>query len=127
MMNLIAIRGATTVVANEYAEMLQNTKRLLQEMMQKNCIDDHHIISIFFTCTKDLNAGYPAKAARELISANVALFCCQEMDVPDSLPKCIRILMHTLSTYDQNNVKHVYLNNATKLRPDLIIKQEDIK
>lgn len=125
-MNLVAIRGATTVGENEYAKIMQSTKRLLQEMLQKNRIKDHDIISIFFTCTPDLDAGYPAKAARDLISANMALFCCQEMNVPNNLPKCIRILMQTLSQYDQNSVQHVYLNDARKLRPDLMIKSDDL-
>lgn len=114
-----AIRGATTVEKNDAVEMLRETEKLLVEIAEKNQLKEEDIISIIFTVTNDLNATFPAVAARNLGWTSVALMCTNEIPVPGSLEKCIRILMHINTNKRNNEIKHVYLNNAKVLRPDL--------
>ncbi|MCL1988811.1 MAG: (d)CMP kinase [Firmicutes bacterium] len=117
---MICIRGATTVTENTAEAILAATSETLQEMIKKNDFHVREIISITFSATKDLDAVYPARAARELGITEAGLFCVQEMDVPGSLPMCIRIMMHVDAfTKTQNNVVHVYSHDAAALRPDL--------
>jgi len=120
MERMVGIRGATTVSENKSQLIINDTRELLKEIQSQNeiCTDD--VVSIFFSCTKDLNAAYPAVAARELGFTSSALFCCQEMDVPGSLPMCIRVLLHVVSEKTQKEVRHVYLKGARQLRPDLV-------
>lgn len=77
------------------------------------------IISIIFTVTNDLNAAFPAVAARNLGWTSIALMCTNEIDVPGSLKKCIRVLLHVNTDKKNDEIKHIYLNNAKVLRPDL--------
>ncbi|GAE89036.1 chorismate mutase [Acetivibrio straminisolvens] len=114
-----AIRGATTVSNNDADEILTETQNLLKEMAQKNGLAEDDIISIIFTVTKDLDAAFPAIAARNIGWTSTALMCMNEIDVPGSLKKCIRIMMHVNSDKDKKDIKHVYLNGAKVLRPDL--------
>ncbi len=116
-----AVRGATTVNNNSETEIISATKDLLQQIVQKNDINIDDIISIIFVVTKDLNACFPAKSARELEWTSVPLIDCVSPDVSGSLQKCIRILLHFNSDKNLSQVKHIYLNNAVTLRPDLII------
>ena len=117
-MILYAIRGATTVEENTPQQILERTTTLLESIIKKNGIDYKDIVSIIFTGTKDLDAQYPAVAARKMGMVDIPLFCCQEMYVKGSLEKCIRVLMH-IQVPEPKEVKHVYLEKAKVLRPDL--------
>jgi len=115
-----AIRGATTIEKNSVEDIMHETKNLLMEIVQANNINKEDIISVIFSTTKDINAAFPAKAAREIGWTDIPLMCTNEMDVPGSLEKCIRILMHINSDKSNSQLKHIYLKEARKLRPDLI-------
>jgi len=114
-----AIRGATTVDTNNVEEILNETKLLLLKIAEKNELKKEDIISIIFTVTGDLNAAFPAEAARQIGWTNVALMCTNEISVPGSLEKCIRVLAHVYTIKNLKDIRHIYLNNAKRLRPDL--------
>lgn len=116
------VRGATTIQKNKEEQIISETKDLLKKMLEKNHIDTEQIASILFTTTNDITAAYPAKAARDLGMHQVPLLCFQEMRVENSLPLCIRILIHWNTNLPQDQIKHIYLNQAQQLRPDLIKK-----
>lgn len=115
-----AIRGATTVTHNTREEILAATRELLTEMIQRNKIDPRRVISVFFTATPDLNAAFPAEAARQLGYYDWALLDSVEMDVPGALPRCIRVLLHAYHGGSSQEVQHVYLREAKTLRPDRV-------
>ncbi|AEV68457.1 chorismate mutase [Acetivibrio clariflavus] len=115
-----AIRGATTVENNDAVEILRETEKLLTEIYEKNKLKEEDLISIIFTVTNDLNATFPAVAARNLGWTSVALMCTNEIPVPGSLEKCIRVLMHINTDKRNDEIKHIYLNNAKVLRPDIV-------
>jgi chorismate mutase len=112
------VRGATTVTTNSRQEILQETRRLLALMIRLNGMTPESIGSAFFTTTRDINAEFPALAARQLGWWDVALMCGHEMEVPGSLPRCIRIMVHWNTDTPQNEIRHIYLGEAVKLRPD---------
>ena len=112
------VRGATTVTANNRDEILRETRRLLALMIQLNGIAAEDVASAFFTTTRDINAEFPALAARQLGWWDAALMCGHEMDVPESLPRCIRILVHWNTDKASSEIQHVYVGEAVKLRPD---------
>lgn len=114
-----AVRGATTVENNSVNEIIDETKVLLSKMIEENNIDENDIISIIFSVTKDLDAAFPAAAARQIGWTNVALMCTNEINVPGSLGKCIRVLMHINTEKNNREIRHVYLKSAKILRPDL--------
>jgi len=114
-----AIRGATTVEKNDANEIIEETRKLLLEIVEKNSIMEDDIISIIFTVTKELNAAFPAVAARHVGWTEVALICTNEIDVPGSLANCVRVLIHVNTEKSNNEMKHVYLKGARILRPDL--------
>lgn len=117
---LRGIRGATTVKKDDAELILSATKELVLDMLEQNQISDHDLIaSIFFTTTPDLKAAFPAEAGRLIGLNDVALICSREIPVPGSLEKAIRVLMHVNSKKKQAEMKHVYLNKAKALRPDL--------
>ncbi|MCH2610974.1 MAG: chorismate mutase [Pirellulales bacterium] len=113
------VRGATTVESNDRDEILTATRQLLAMMIRLNEIQATDVASAIFSCTHDLNAEFPALAARQLGWLDVPLICTHEVNVPGSLPCCIRILLHWNTTKPQNDIQHVYIKGATKLRPDL--------
>ena len=115
-MSARGIRGATTVSSNTKEEIIAATKELLSEMAKKNQLEVEDILSIIFSSTKDLDAEFPAVAARELGWSETPLLCCSEINVPGSLAKCIRVLLHVNSEKKQKDMKHVYLKEAAKLR-----------
>jgi chorismate mutase len=120
IMNCIrGIRGAISVSKNTKDEMISSAMTLLREMAGLNNIKVEDIASVIFSVTKDLNAEFPAIAARKLGWKATPLLCTYEVDVPGSLLKCIRVLMLVNSGKSQSSMKHVYLKNAKKLRPDL--------
>lgn len=117
-MRLIALRGANTVDANEAGAILGATEALMGELLERNRLDADAIVSCIFTLTPDLDAEFPAVAAREMGLSRVPLLCAREIPVPGSLPKVIRVLMHC---YPPVGVEpqHVYLGEARRLRLDL--------
>lgn len=115
-MPIRGIRGATTVANNKKEEIIAATRELLSEIEKKNQLNIGEIASAIFSSTKDLNAEFPAVAARELGWNETPLLCTREIDVPGSLPKCIRILLLVNSDKKQNEVKHIYLREAVNLR-----------
>ena len=119
-MSVCAIKGAITIEENTKENILENTSLLLKEIIHKNNINIDDIISITFTATDDIDAAYPAVAARNLNITKAALLCFQEMKVIDSLKMCIRVMLLVRSSKSQDQVHHVYLKNAVVLRPDLI-------
>jgi len=113
------IRGATTSQADE-ASILSATRELLSAILKANpTLQTADIASAWFTVTSDLQLVHPAKAAREMGWNQVPLMCSSEIDVPGSLCQCVRVLIHWNTDLPQSAVKHVYLHDAVKLRPDL--------
>jgi chorismate mutase len=117
------IRGAITVESNDTEEILVATKELLEKVTEENGIIEDRIASIFFSMTSDLDQAFPAVAARELGWTNVPLFCVKELDIEGSLSRCIRILIHYNTDKEQDQIKHIYLREAKRLRPDLVEKE----
>jgi len=118
-----AIRGATTVDYDKPDEVKLKTKKLLNTIIDKNDLCEEQIIYILFTVTDDIQSVYPAVGAREMGLLDTPLLCCQEMNVTDSLDRCIRILM-LIQRPQKAEVFHVYQENAVILRPDIIHKQK---
>ncbi|OQY39728.1 chorismate mutase [Candidatus Atribacteria bacterium 4572_76] len=114
------IRGAITVNNNTKEEIIKFTKELLITLQKENDFKIEDIVSVFFSVTPDLNAAFPARAARELGWKQVPLFDMQEIGVPGSLPRCIRILIQINCSKNQTEIKHCYLRGARILRKDLV-------
>jgi chorismate mutase len=113
------VRGATTCEENSAEAILKATEELLRELTARNRIAVQDIAAAIFSLTEDLDAAFPAAAARALGWQEVPLFCCREVPVPGSLPRCIRVLLLVNSERPQNQFEFVYLNDAWVLRPDL--------
>ncbi len=118
------VRGATTIEANTVEAVLEATQELLSAMVEANDIDAENVASALFTTTPDVNAEFPAVAAREMGWEHVALLCGHEMSVPKALKMCLRILIHVNTDKPAKEIRHIYLRGATALRPD-IGKQND--
>lgn len=114
------VRGAITVEIDQAEEVLAATRELLRVMKKENEIQVEDIVSVLFSATADIKSVFPAQAARSLGWTQVPLMCFQEMEVPDSLAMCIRVLIHINSDKAQKEIRHVYLKEASNLRPDLI-------
>ena len=117
------IRGATTVERNEREEILTATTELLELLIQQNDLRAEDIASAIFSVTEDLDAEFPALAARQLGWTEVALMCTREIPVPNSLMKCIRILLHVNTTRSAAEMQHIYIRGAVNLRPTLSKQQ----
>lgn len=117
-MRLYALRGATTVDRNDAEEILAATDELMRELMARNGLDPTALVSCIFTLTEDLDAEFPAVAARRMGLDKVPLMCAREVPVPGSLPRVIRVLVHYYADGD-HDPRHVYLRAATALRADL--------
>ena len=113
------VRGATTVEADSREEILTATRQLLALMIRLNGIQPDFVGSAIFSTTPDVNAEFPALAARQLGWLDVPLLCTHELSVPGSLPRCIRILIHWNTEKPQSDIRHVYIKEAARLRPDL--------
>jgi len=113
------IRGATTVPQNERKAILDATSELLEQVIRENGVQEQDVASVVFSATPDLDAVYPAVAARQLGWTQTPLLCVQEMCVLGSLPRCIRILVHWNTDLSPEAIRHVYLHEARSLRPDL--------
>jgi chorismate mutase len=118
-MKMRGIRGAITVDADEAPAIVAATKRLLSEMIARNGIELDDIASVLFSLTPDLHAAFPALGAREMGWTLVPMLHFTEIEVPGSLQKCIRVLMHVNTARSLADVEHVYLDGAVVLRPDL--------
>jgi len=112
------VRGATTAEANTSEDILKATRQLLAVMVRQNGIREEDVASAIFTTTPDLDAEFPALAARQLGWFDVALMCHHELDVPGSLRRCVRILLHWNTDKPANQIVHVYIKGAAHLRPD---------
>ena len=112
------VRGATTVESNNPEEILKATRQLLALLIRQNDIRPEDVTSAIFSTTTDLDAEFPALAARQLGWIDVALMCVHELDVPGSLRRCIRVLLHWNTDRPSNEVVHVYIKEAANLRPD---------
>ncbi|WP_431799114.1 chorismate mutase [Halobacillus andaensis] len=114
------IRGATTVHSNDADEIVARSYELVLEMVNKNKIEAEDVASVLFSVTEDLNAAFPARSLRHLSGwTYVPVMCMQEIPVPDSLEKCVRVMMTVNSAASQKNIQHVYHYGAKALRPDL--------
>jgi chorismate mutase len=119
-MAIRGVRGAITVRHDEPEEVLAATRALLDAMLEANPgLRPEDLASALFTLTGDLCSVHPAKAARQIGWTEVPLMCAAEIDVPGSLPRCIRVLLHWNTDVPQSQVRHVYLKEAASLRPDL--------
>lgn len=117
-------RGATTVKQNDEQEILDNARLLVEEVVKLNNINVHDISHVFFSVTNDLNAAFPAKSVREMSGwSHVPVMCMKEIDVPNSLEKCIRVMLVAKTSLNQDDVQHVFHNDAVKLRPDLVVEE----
>jgi chorismate mutase len=112
------VRGAITCDENSREAILAATREMLQIMIAANGLRGEDIASAIFTTTPDLNAEFPAVAARELGWVDTALMCGHEMAVPGSLPRCVRVLVHWNTERQASEVVHVYLRGASNLRPE---------
>ena len=123
-MPIRGIRGATNVTTDEPELILQATRELLEEILAENeGMQPEDIASAIFTVTDDLVSTFPAQAARQMGWGLVPMLCAREIPVPDSLPRVIRVLVHWNTELPQSEIKHVYLRDAVKLRPDLVAAQ----
>jgi chorismate mutase len=117
-MRLFALRGANTVAANEADAILAATDELMRELMSRNQLKADAMVSCILTLTNDLDAEFPAVAARRLGLSKVPLLCAREIPVPGSLPRVIRVMVHYYAPED-HEPRHVYLGKARSLRADL--------
>ena len=117
-MRLFALRGAISVESNSADAILGGTEELMRELMTRNSLEPEQMVSCIFTVTEDLDAEFPAVAARNIGLNAVPLMCAREVPVPGSLPRVIRVLVHYYAP-DGHNQRHVYLREARVLRADL--------
>jgi chorismate mutase len=121
-MRLFALRGATSVTHNDSQDILDATTELMQAIMERNALSPDNVVSCIFTATNDLNAEFPAVAARALGFDRVPLLCAREIPVPRALPRVIRVLIHYYAE-EGHEARHVYLGEASTLRGDLLAAQ----
>ena len=116
MMACRGIRGATTASENTREAIFEATRELFNETVRANNVEKEQVAAVFFTTTLDLNAAYPATAVREMGWDTTALMCSHEIDVPGSLPLCIRVLLMVNTEKQPEELETVYLNGAVNLR-----------
>lgn len=117
-MKLKALRGAITAERNDAETIVARTEELVRAVMERNDLRPEDMVSCIFTCTNDLNAEFPAVAARRVGLSGVPLLCARELDVPGSMPRVIRLMVHCYSD-EAATPHHVYLREALALRRDL--------
>jgi len=117
-MRLFALRGATSVERNDAQQILDATRELMEAIGERNELDPAHVVSCIFTVTEDLDAEFPAVAARAVGFDRVPLLCAREIPVPGSMPRIIRVLIHYHAD-ERHQPVHVYLGQARALRADL--------
>ena len=116
---VLALRGAITLERDDRDHLLERVERLLAEMIERNSLSSEDLISILFTATPDIHSVFPAVAARQMGLGDVPLICAQELSIDDSMPLCVRVLMHTNTELTRSELRHVYLEEARTLRDDL--------
>jgi chorismate mutase len=117
-MRLFALRGANSVEVNEASAILEGTSLLIRELMDRNALTPDAMVSCLFTLTDDLNAEFPALAARQLGLDKVPLLCAREIPVPGAMPRVVRLMLHYYAD-EGHTPQHVYLGSARALRSDL--------
>ena len=125
MFKVRGIRGAIKVAENSEEAIISSTKKLLSKMIETNDVKPEDIASVFFTATSDLNAEFPAYATRGMGYDLVPLLCAREIEVPKGMSRLIRILIHVNTEKSQKNIRHQYLGETSKLRPELIGGNDD--
>lgn len=115
---LFAVRGAVQAEANEAAAILEATEELMRELLERNALEPEATVSVLFTATEDLDAEFPAVAARGLGLDAVPLLCCREIPVPGSMPRVIRAMVHYYAPVGHVPA-HAYLGATQDLRSDL--------
>ncbi len=124
-MNLCAVRGAITLTENTREAILQASGEMLLALVEANDISAKDVVAATFSATADLDAAYPAEAARDLGWRDAGLLCLQEMAVEGSLNMCLRVRVLWQTEKDQVEMRHQYLRGAAVLRPDLTPSQRD--
>lgn len=118
-MSVRAIRGAIQLESDTSAQMRGAVVELISTILERNNLAPADLISVLFTCTPDLTSDFPAAYAREIGLEKVPLICAVEMNVPNSLPRTIRTLLHAETELNQEEVAHIYLRGAAVLRKDI--------
>ncbi|MDD3593368.1 MAG: chorismate mutase [Candidatus Gastranaerophilales bacterium] len=120
MTKTLAVRGAVTVSENSVSAIEAAALEMMRAVISENALNLEEVSHVIFTMTKDLNAVYPAKCVREKLNfSDIPLLCMQELDIENSLPMCIRVLMVINSDKERTQIKHIYLKDAKKIRPDI--------
>jgi chorismate mutase len=114
-----AVRGATTVDADNAEAITERVVALLGQILERNRLDEDDIISILFTATEDIVSTFPATAARSMGLGAVPLICARELSITGSVPRCIRVMLHVTTDLPRDQIHHVYLEGAQGLRDDL--------
>lgn len=117
-----AIRGATTADSNTAEDIHEATIEMLRTLLALNDMQPDDLVSLFFTTTSDLNATFPAVAARELGLEQIPLMCAHEMNVPGALDMVVRVLVHVNTAKEPSEIRHVYLKRAIELRPEWAVE-----
>lgn len=125
-MNICSIRGAITIEENTRECIIKNSEELLKEVLIQNDIEKDDIINIIFSATKDVTKAYPAIATRNLGITDCPIMCTQELNIENSLPMCIRIMITMCTNKTKKDIKHIYLKDAKKLRPDIALKENKL-
>lgn len=114
-----AIRGAAVAAENSQSAILETASELLRTIMVANALAPQNLISILFTMTPDLDAAFPTRAARELGWTDIPLLDAQQPRVPGDLERCLRVMIHCECERSTTEIKHIYLGEARRLRPDI--------
>lgn len=114
-----AVRGATTLDRDDHAHMIERTQELIHLVFDRNGLVEDDLVSIVFTATADVTAGFPAEAAREAGFVHTPLLCARELEVDGGITRCIRVLVHAYTPRAKDEMRHVYLHDARQLRTDL--------
>ena len=119
------VRGAITVKENNEQVIFQATDRLFKKIIHDNQIEPDQVASVFISVTDDITEAFPAKVLRSMEGwSYVPVMCMKEITVRSALEKCIRVMMHINTSRSQQEINHVYLEDAVTLRPDLVIKEQ---
>jgi len=119
------VRGAITVKENNEQVIFQATDRLIEKIIHDNQIEPEQVASVFISVTDDITEAFPAKVIRSMEGwSYVPVMCMKEITVRSALKKCIRVMMHINTSKSQQEINHVYLENAVTLRPDLVSEKQ---
>lgn len=122
-MKICSVRGAITIEENTRECIIKNSEILLKEVLKQNDIQNENIINMIFSATKDVTKAYPAIATRNLGITDCPIMCTQELNIENSLPMCIRVMITFYTDKSKKDINHIYLKEAKKLRPDIALKE----